>query len=307
MAALPNSQPAVDTVHYYHADAYVLDGSLEQPVQTEFKKQILVELPQSGKIQYERAIPYQLKGLISYGGGYTQVSGHQSTKAAGGFTTVATSVVEHLNVLDVLTADRVVGQISTTHPPYDPEKGLTDTVPSVSFLGTRFDNLKINGHAIEPERHLEIVGPKPSGAASYFDEKDFLDGIEEQYTSISGVVGLPEWAGKQYRWSRAAVQTPDAKGCSTVECSLISGIKSAPKVSFGHVIDLPHFGKIFLGELRVDRQAGQPATTQAGPTADAYTFHLSMIRLEMGCLAKGTAKVVALDANGTGGKGSGGH
>jgi hypothetical protein len=31
-----------------------------------------------------------------------------------------------------------------------------------------------------------------------------------------------------------------------------------------------------------------------------------MIRLEMGCLAKGCAKIVALDANGTGGKGSGG-
>ena len=36
---------------------------------------------------------------------------------------------------------------------------------------------------------------------------------------------------------------------------------------------------------------------------DLYTFHLEMIRLEMGCIGTGKTTVVAMDANGNGGKG----
>ena len=87
------------------------------------------------------------------------------------------------------------------------------------------------------------------------------------------------------------------------ECSLVSRVNGAPDISFGHVIDLPHFGKIFLGELMVDRENGKPsASKDAPPTPETYTFHLTMIRLEMGCLAQGKVKIVALDTNG-GGKG----
>jgi hypothetical protein len=81
-------------------------------------------------------------------------------------------------------------------------------------------------------------------------------------------------------------------------------VAAAPGVSFGgtsfgHVIDVPHFGKIFLAELRVERKAGNPGKG----IYDTYEFHLTMIRLEMGCLAQGTAAVAALDTNG-GGKGT---
>ena len=304
MAALPNSQPGVDTTHLYHADAYILDANVEEPVHTDLKRQVLVELPDNGNIQYEKAIPYQLKGILSYTGGYSQVSGHKNTKAAGGFTTVTTSVVEGLNVLDVVTADRVVGQISTTHPPYDPKSGLTDSVPSVTFLGTRFENLKIDGHEVKPERRLDILGPKPPNASSYLQDKGVLARIDGQYETLNSVV-LPDWARERYRRDRAGVQRIDEHS-SAIDCSIVGAVPKAPGTSFGHVIDLPHFGKIFLGELKVRRELGQPATPQSDQSPDRYTFHLTMIRLEMGCLAKGTAKIVALDSNGTGSKG-GGH
>jgi hypothetical protein len=81
-------------------------------------------------------------------------------------------------------------------------------------------------------------------------------------------------------------------------------LKGAPDISFGHVIDLPHFGKIFLGELTVDRENGKPAVSKdEPPKPETYTFHLTMIRLDMGCLAQGKARIVALDANGSGSKG----
>ncbi len=57
---------------------------------------------------------------------YTQVAGNRSTKSGQGWTTLTTSVIEGLNVLDVVTADRVVGQTITEHP-------LEGYVPSDQF------------------------------------------------------------------------------------------------------------------------------------------------------------------------------
>jgi hypothetical protein len=294
MAALAEPLTMSKASHTYHADAYVLSANLEQPISDDIKRQAYVELHEDGHYQFEPAEPFRRKGIISYQSGYTQVAGHRSAKPGHGFTTLATSVVEGLNILDVVTADRVVGQISTTHPPYVPANGQADPVPSVTFLGTRFDNLRINGHKVEVERHLDILGPKPANERSYFDDEDVLTRLAQQYDDINHVVGLPDWASERYRFDRAATQQGKA------ECSLISRVKGAPDISFGHVIDLPHFGKIFLGELIVDREKEPSASKGDPPKPDTYTFHLTMIRLEMGCLAQGTARVVALDTNGRG-------
>jgi hypothetical protein len=280
-----------DVVHDYYAEATVLSAELEQPLRDEIKPRAHVKLPKDGHYQFKQADPFRFEGILSYQSGYTQVAGHPSSKVAG-FTTLATSVLEGLNVLDVITADRVVAQISTVHPAYG-----TGQVPSVTFLGTRFDNLRIGGHKVEVERSLDILGPRSEDDRSYFDDRDVLGRISDQYKTIAKTKNLPDWAAREYPEGRPALN-----GSRKLECSVVNGVKGAPGTPFGHVIDLPHFGKIFLGELQVEREPGEPSKGKY----DAYTFHLTMIRLEMGCLAKGCAKIVALDANGTGGKGSGG-
>jgi hypothetical protein len=282
MATLVKEMFGLEPEHYYHAKAEVLSAMLEQPIDEDIPPQALVELPESGKYQYEKADPFRLKGVISYESGYTQVSGHKSLKKGHGFTTLATSAVEGLNVLDVVTADRVVGQISTEHP-------VDGQVPSVTFLGTRFDNLRIGGHKVEIDRNLSIIGPRHGDDRSYFDDPGVLARMEQQYERFNAT-GVPEWVSERYRWDRTAVQRE-----GRAECSLVNGIGGAPGTSVGHVIDVPHFGKIFLGELTVKRDINPDPTEP-----NLYTFSLTMIRLEMGCLAQGNAKVVALDTNGQG-------
>lgn len=288
MATLPKERLSSAAEHVYHADAYVLSAELQQPVPSDIKQQGLVDLPDDGTYTYQTAPPFQLYGVLSYRSGYTQVAGHRSAKGHG-FTTLATSVVEDLNVLDVVTADRVVGQISTEHP--------TDgQVPSVTFLGTRFVNLRIGGHKVEVDQDPHILGPKPADDRSYFDDPDVLARMSRQYTKIRETENLPDWAAEQFRWDKAAAQRD-----GTATCSLVNGVSGVPGPSFGHVIDLPHFGKIFLGELTVKRD---PAPTP--DQNETYHFRLKMIRLEMGCIGTGNATIVALDSNGTG-SGGGGH
>jgi len=289
MAALPNELSMVEPVpvHHYNAEANVLFADLEQPLKEKIRPQASVRLPRDGQYQFSQAEPFHFEGILSYKGGYTQVAGRPSSKIAG-FTTLSTSVVEGLNVLDVVTADRVVAQISTVHPIYG--KGQ---VPSVTFLGTRFENLRIDGHRVEVERNLEILGPRHDDDRSYFIDPDVQARISQQYDRIATTKNLPEWAAKEYPIGRPALI-----GQCELKCSVVNSVKGSPGFPFGHVIDLPHFGKIFLGELRVERKLGDPSNGKY----DTYEFHLTMIRLKMGCLADGTVGVTTADTNGTGGK-----
>ena len=291
MATLPKTLAMTEpAVHTYYAEANVLSADLQQPLEEDIRAKAYVKLPKDGSYQFKKADPFRFEGIISYHSGYTQVAGHPSSKSDG-FTTLATSVLEGLNVLDVVTADRVVAQISTVHPAYDEGQ-----VPSVTFLGTRFENLRIGGHKIEVARNLDILGPKPAGDKSYFEDDGVRSRITAQYNSISTAKNLPAWAVTEYPQGR-----PVLNGGGVLECSVVDSVTGAPGTPFGHVIDLPHFGKIFLGELKVERE---PGNVSKG-ILDTYKFHLTMIRLDMGCLAKGTAKIVALDTNGSGGHGGG--
>ncbi len=281
-----------EAVHYYHAEASVLEADLQLPIEEKVFPRVKVKLPKDGHYQFKHADPFRLEGIISYKTGYTQVAGHPSSKGDG-FATLTTSVLENINVLDVVTADRVVAQISTVHPRYD--KGQ---VPSVTFLGTRFDNLRIGGHKVDIQPDLSIVGPRNQDDVSYFDDAEVVKRFRGQYEKISSDKELPDEIRQHFPNDADAWRSRN-----TIACSLVSSVNGVDKdhgSPFGHVIDVPHFGRIYLGELKVNREVGDPQRK----INDKYTFELTMIRLEMGCLAKGTAKIAMADSNGTG---SGGH
>jgi hypothetical protein len=297
--------------HTYNAHAYVLKAELEEPARESISARAKVHLPKDGHYQFEHADPFRFKGIISYRSGYTQVAGHAKTKR--GFVTLATAVVEGVNVLDVVTADRVVGQISTQHPLFP-----DGSIPAVSFLGTRFDNLRIGGHPVKVDRCLEILGPWRKPEKSFFEDDVVKARLADQYTTLQqqfddGVKGHPEekdlrqWLKGNYPKEAPLVRDVTAPGQQPTKQmggSLVQGVEDSPYLTFGHVIHVPHFGKIILGELKVSLTKAEIAKDPDDQEHDKYTFSLTMIRLEMGCLGKGSANIVALDTNGGG---SGGH
>jgi len=129
---------ATSRVHYFHADACAFGGYFERPIERTIVPQAPMSLSPAGGYGSARSENFRLEGLVSYKSASTQVSGHLSKKDGGGWVTLVTSVVEGLNVLDVVTADRLSAQISTEHP-------LVGDSPKVTFLGTSFENLKIAG------------------------------------------------------------------------------------------------------------------------------------------------------------------
>jgi hypothetical protein len=313
MGALPNVLRSEDASathkerkHIYHSNASVLRAELKKPFEEKIEPQANLPLRGSGNdnhYQFRHTGPFQWEGILSYQSGYTQVAGIRSSKikqpgAKPGFVTLTTSVVEGLNILDVVTADRVVARISTEHP-------FDGAVPSIHFLGTRFENLRIGGHKIEALTDLEIIGPKPDRDASYFDEKasKMMGNVCKQYDAIGKESNLPDWLTEKYLTDRAPRKKADETYCSLVNG--VDGVKEIPKSlgvrPFGHVIDVPHFGKIYLAELTVNRKKAED------PQEDTYTFNLTMIRVDLGCPVEGGIGIAMGDPNGTGtGQGGGG-
>jgi hypothetical protein len=276
--------------HTYFAEANVVRANLETPLEAEVRPQAYVKLPDNGGYFSERAEKFRLEAVISFGSAYTQASGYVSDKPDGGWVTLVTAVVEQLNVLDVVTADRVVAQISVEHP-------LKGYVPSVTFLGTRFENLQIAGHKIEPKLNLGFCGPKPGDDKLYLEDPGFRGRVEEQHKRMAGASDavrgkysgkLPDAGALRKEWDAYNkadhCKRKDIRPTAGVDCSLVDSLgKTDPWRSVGNAIEVPDFGRIFLAELRVE----------------CDVFELTMIRMEMGCIGSGTVTASSGKMNGS--------
>ena len=170
MATMTGTPEAVGKVipsHDYHAEAHILSGHLQRPIEQKIERHAPVTLKdrRGGHLtRFEEEV--SIEGLITFAKGHTRVSGARSLKH-NGWITLSTSVVEGLNVFEIITADRVVSQVSTNHP-YE-----NGHVPHVTFLGTQFKNLQVSGFPVDLEdrpRHLRRASGRrplvPAGSRS---------------------------------------------------------------------------------------------------------------------------------------------
>ncbi|MGA8085857.1 MAG: hypothetical protein WCA10_01035 [Terracidiphilus sp.] len=259
--------------HIYDAEAEALSGSLRLPLIQEVKPPTFVKLNERGGYLSQHAENYRLGGAVSFRSAYTQVAGNPDTKADHGWNTLCTSVIEGLNVLDIVTADRIVCQISTDHP-------LVGYVPTVTFLGTRFDNLRIAGHTVKLDLDLNILGDKPKGDASYTSNRDFIKRVAAQRDHIQSQKNVPTDISKRYN-RLPAITAKQGK----IECSLVNQSEGGfPGRCFGNAIDVPNFGKIYLAPLTLEQSDFDTSTGAPRKTI----ISLNMIEMVMGCVGGGT-------------------
>jgi len=296
MATMPKSQGVLVEYHEYHVDAQLVNAEFKRPAARKIEEQGFLSLEgESDRFFFQKAQPFNTNGLISYESGYTRVAGSKSDKH--GWVTLATAVVEGLNILEVITADRIVAQVSTIHPPTDGH------VPSVTFLGTRFEGLRVNGHLVEAKMSLDICGSKPPHDRLYSEDTAFLDRVEQQTKDIVST-GLPSPLGVQYSNQLKQItgyKKPPAsyaKGYeSTVKCSVVKSVGAIPSVkSYGNILHIPDFGYVALGVLEVE----QTWTDDGGSPNGGVTtyFDLTMLDITMGSIGEGTIQVANVGANG---------
>jgi hypothetical protein len=317
MAANPKPPLEEDTgmepYHEYHAEAHVLSGELKHPIEQPIQHQARVVLKKTrddGHIT-QSVRETTLEGLISFKAGHSRASGNKIAKKDlwgkdhSGWVTLSTSVLEGLNVFEIITADRVVAQVSTEHAMENRH------VPKVTFLGTRFENLRVGGYPVEVELDLGICGDKPEGDRPYLEDSGFLDRVRRQLDSILRAKGLPEGLEQEYDSNIARIDdfrkrgNGGANGHSKLQCSLVKSIGPIPipgvKI-FGNVIFIPDFGTVSLAEVEVGTgNGGSSQRTGGGPgssPSNGNYFTLNMLNMHLGCVGGGTVVAASATANG---------
>jgi hypothetical protein len=284
---MDNKQPRV---HFYDADANAIGGRVERPFEQIVPVQAALSLPSVGGYATSRSEDFRFQGILSCRAAQTQVAG-SFNEGNGSWTTIVSATIENLNVLDVVTADRVVAQISTEHP----RVGYT---PKVSFIGTQFINLRIGGCKIEPVLDLGLCDQ--DGGNDYpkqpcIQDREFLNKVGKLHQNMRSEPKdkanlawsrYRDWLEQRYPSSESDTDPDEklTKERGMVLCSLVQDIQGdCPWNPFGHVIVVPEFGKIFLGELLLDHNS----------------FHLIMLRLELGCPLQGSIGISDTRTNGT--------
>ena len=245
--------------YHYNAQGHGWSAQFERPIQKLIEVQAAASLPKIGGHGNSRVNKFKFEEFVSFESAYTHVSGSQN-KADSSYTTLVTATIEGLNVLDVVTADRIVSRLSAEHPAEHHE-------PQIVMLGSKFENLRIAGCPVEAELNHDL-----------FMKLDTFAAIRKELESNADFRKMAE---DPYQTGQAR-KISETHG--VVLCSLIKNMKtSCPGVTrHGHAFVIPQFGKVFLGEV----------------LAQHGTRTLTMLRLELGSPITATATASETAVNG---------
>jgi hypothetical protein len=231
---------------HYHAAGHAVSGEFVRPIKYLIEAQAATTLPLAGGHARAQVENFEVAQLTSIAKGQSHVSG--SEDSLDKHTSHSTVVVEQLNILDMVTADRLVARLTSEHGPRDKEG-------HVITLGTKIENLRIAGYPVQ----LEL------------DHSFSLE--HATFQQLSKTVAAMQKSGRMAQESRGVIL-----------CSLAKNVKvECPGVQVqGHVITVPHFGEISIGEMLVE-----PGSKR-----------LTLLRLQLGSPHKGKLTIAEAHTNG---------
>jgi hypothetical protein len=199
---------------HFHGEAHAFSARFHRPIYLPIEAQASVSLPTIGGHARSRVENFVGDHLVRFTAAHSHVSGSwMDNKVA---TTHATATIEGLNILDFVTADRIVARLTSEHFVGDPEGHFIT-------LGSTFEGLKIAGHDVNVTlRHELFVNNKSFGA-------------------LRG----------QLARDRAPDKITDITTDRVALCSLAEDIdvKFPGLKKRGHILQIDHFGEIAIAEI----------------------------------------------------------
>lgn len=249
------------STHYkYKAYAFGLKGRITLPIHQEIEPVAAVELATKGGFNTSRVEKFRLEHFVSVGAASTSVTGAYSEKDDA-FFTVTTSTVENLDILGIVTADKVVARIMSRSQYAVPNTKKADELePSFVATGSHFENLVIAGHPVTVKLHVGTLCDMDTFAKAR--------------------------AEGPRRLGSAFVKVDQANG-GEIECTLVDLIDTggAPELHLRgrDSIFIEQFGTIRFGEVIMNRRERR----------------VTMIEVTLGCGHEGNLKAASVGGNGS--------
>ena len=200
---------------HFHALAHALSGEFRHPLWSIIPARASAALSTIGGHASAEERAFHFQDFVCFKSAHTFVSGKHRRDDT--YVTHASTVVKGLNILGVVTADKIVSRLTSVHSPREPEGHIVAE-------DSRFEGLRINGQDVKVILRHDLLVECRTFA-------DLMRGIAGD--KKSGRIVAFEEGG------RVAV-------CSLVEKieTKLGGVDTKQ-----HVIEVKNFGKIFLAEV----------------------------------------------------------
>src|SRR5882724_7685935 len=249
--------------YVYGASAYALAAEFERPKKHNLPPQASVVLAGHGGHGSSRVPGQKVDGLVSYKEAYAEVGGSYDD-CHGIHTTHAWSVLEGVNVADMLTADRVISRIAIYYPADQSGEASYD------ITGSYFENLRIAGHKIEVKLATHVFNKqdtfkKVADAHQATTSDEWLEGagllslgdqqlleLEDQYHALTGMSKMVE------EWKKKTGRPAERGGYRfsvANNLDLSKQIGPTELQGYGSIICIPKFGVIRLAEMTVHKHS----------------------------------------------------
>jgi hypothetical protein len=198
---------------HFHALGHALSAKFHRPFDHVIDAQAATSLPSIGGHANARVENFRAHHFASFKVGHTHVSG--SWVDEKNVFTRTTATLEGLNILDFITADRVVARLTS-------EGKHRQKETHIIAIGSEFENLRIAGHPVKVTLRHDLFLKCPM-----FDD-------------LRKVVASDKNSGKIARLEDGVAL-----------CSLVEKIETdLPGVEIkGHTLTIPHFGVVALAEV----------------------------------------------------------
>jgi hypothetical protein len=276
----------------YYNHAYGFAGQLERPFHHIIPTQASAVLSTHGGQGHHRVEKFRHEGIISFDAAYVEVGGSYD-ECHNQHTSFSSAIIENLNILDVVTADRIVSRIAAYSGDMDDKKSEN----TYNITGSHFENLKIAGHKVDVKLATQVFHENNSYSQVAAKHKagdldDWLFGsklgklsgtelgkLEKEYHALEGMSDVVN-AWKQKPSTRKVDRIPFSP-VNHMDIKDHAG-KDTELRGFGSIICIPKFGVVRLAEL---------------------TFHhhhctLTMLRVDMCSTGTGTGTTTTTTGGG---------
>jgi hypothetical protein len=264
----------------FHGYAIGVAGQLTEPFTERIDVQATTALPAIGGYGSAEVRGLRRRELLRVDRVFTSVAGDECDCEKEGWSAVTRleAVAEGLDILGVVTADRVVANLVSTY------RKDSDGEPSVRLLGTRFDNLRIAGIPVKVDLATDV-----------FDRYDTHRALAHAYKSDRGVRELfervmlkdeaeraPSHVQRWFCHTKHSDELPETRGVTRM--SLVRGTEAERQglSRWGHVFHVPGFGTIRLAEVEITR----------------LTRVVNMIQIKFDCPYKGQVMCMSVGDGG---------
>ena len=198
---------------HFHAEGHALSGEFRHPLLAQIQAQASTSLSQIGGQATAQAENFHLQDFVCFKSAQTHVSGKRRRDET--FVTHASTVVKGLNILGIVTAERIISRLTSIHSQKEQEGHIIAE-------DSRFEGLRIKGEVVDVILRYNLLVK-----CKTFDDlaKDIAsDAKSGKIAEIKGGVAV---------------------------CSLVEKIETKLKGvdPRRHLIEVSNFGKIFLAEI----------------------------------------------------------